>query len=306
MQTFSDYLKEKEVSASLASILSDLASDGVKIFDGLKLELKGKVGSQNISGDEQIKMDVYANDLFVESMHKNKAVCMIGSEEEEKPLESECEEEGFSVAFDPLDGSSLADVNLSVGSIIGVYKGKGFIGRKGRDQVASMIIVHGPRLTFMVSVGSGVDEFIYKAESKEYVLNTANVQLKPEMKMFAPGNLRAAASEEWYFKMLERWVKDEYKLRYSGGMVPDVNQILRKGGGVFTYPGYKDQPKGKLRLVYECNPIAFLIEQAGGKAISDEENILDIEIEDTHQRTPIFMGSTKEVDLVMSYLKNRL
>ncbi len=124
-----------------------------------------------------------------------------------------------------------------------------------------------------------------------------------EKKIFAPGNLRACGSEEWYVKLLEHWAKNDYTLRYSGGMVPDVNQILKKGCGVFTYPGYAEKPQGKLRLLYECAPMAFLMEQAGGDGVSNKGRILDISIEKLDQRTPVFLGSKKEIALVQSFMK---
>ncbi len=123
--------------------------------------------------------------------------------------------------------------------------------------------------------------------------------------MFAPGNLRACSDPnvKWYVDLMQFWLSNDYILRYSGGMVPDVNQILKKGGGIFTYPGYSEMPQGKLRLLYECAPMAFLMEQAGGVAFSADGEILDLNIEKIDQRTPIFIGSKKEVELVQSYFK---
>lgn len=232
----------------------------------------------------------------------------------------------YSVAYDPLDGSSLIDVNLAVGSIFAIYKCGNFVGKKASEIVGSLITVYGPRLTFMVSVGQGVFEFLYDEAAGQFVMN-GEIKFKDgAKKMFAPGNLRACSSEKWYLELLQFWVKNGYTLRYSGGMVPDVNQVLKKGGGVFTYPGYKEQPQGKLRLLYECAPMAFLTEQAGGVAITgrkigDErvgvsgkvshgesdsgknfERLLDLTVEKLDQRTPIFLGSRQEVELVESYL----
>lgn len=298
---FRNYLSDKGAADELTGILMDVAAVAVKVADAMKMEKKGYAGGENVHGEKQLKMDVLANDLFVSSLQKNAAVSLIGSEELEESLEGTAAK-GYSVAFDPLDGSSLADVNLSVGSIVGIYEGKGFVGRKGSEQVAAMIVVYGPRLTFMVSVGKGVDEFTYDYSEKVFVLTSPDLKLAAEAKMFAPGNLRACSSEGWYVQLMGCWVKNGYTLRYSGGMVPDVNQILKKGGGVFTYPGYKEQPQGKLRLLYECAPMAFLVEQAGGKAVAGSERILDIVLENLHQKTPIFLGSGKEVDLATGFM----
>lgn len=122
--------------------------------------------------------------------------------------------------------------------------------------------------------------------------------------MFAPGNLRACASRKSYLDLLNYWAEQQYTLRYSGGMVPDVGQILLKGKGIFTYPGYDEQPDGKLRLLYECAPMAMIMEQAGGKAVNDKgERILDLKIENLLQRTPILIGSAAEVDRALKYLE---
>lgn len=297
---FRNYLRERGIADGLISILMDITEVSTKIAEAMRIEKKGYAGGENIHGEKQLTMDVLANDLFVSTLKKNKYVSLIASEEQEKAIEG-IAEKGYSVAFDPLDGSSLADVNLSVGSIIGIYDGNSFIGKKGRQQIAAMVVVYGPRLTLMVSVGSGVDEFTY--DEQNFILTTSDLKLSTEAKMFAPGNLRASSSEEWYLELLQYWVKNGYTLRYSGGMVPDVNQILKKSGGVFTYPGYKEQPLGKLRLLYECAPVAFLIEQAGGKAVTGDGPILDVPIENLHQKTPIFLGSAKEVDVALSYKK---
>jgi fructose-1,6-bisphosphatase I len=300
---FYEYLDKKAVEKGLGGILTDIMEAATRVSEKMKISHEGHAGTENIHGEKQLKLDIFANEVFVDVLRKNKAVGLMASEELDESIENpEVESnDGYSVAFDPLDGSSLVDVNLAVGSIFSVYKGKGFLGRKGSEQVAAMIVVYGPRLSFLVSVGRGVDEFIFDVEAREFLLSHEQLKLSVQAKMFAPGNLRACSSEAWYLELLNYWVKNGYTLRYSGGMVPDVNQILRKGGGVFTYPGYKEQPLGKLRLLYECAPMAFLVEQAGGKAVSDHGRILDIEIKDLHQKMPIFLGSKNEVDLVEKF-----
>ncbi len=302
---FTEYLKQKKLDASLGLVLQDICGICVKISEAMKKEVKGYSGTENVYGEKQLKMDVFANDQFVSTLLKNPAVNLLASEELENSLSSEVFHEGYSVAFDPLDGSSLADVNLSVGSIVSVYKGNHFIGRTGRDQVAALIFVYGPRLTCMVTVGQGVDEFTFDSSLEEFILTTSDLRVNPEATMFAPGNLRACSGESWYMKLLEYWIMHGYTLRYSGGMVPDVNQILKKRGGIFTYPGYKEQPQGKLRLLYECAPMAFLMEQAGGVALSNDEPILDIEINKLDQRTPIFLGSSKEIERVRDFFLDK-
>lgn len=305
MTDFSHYLDEKGAPEGLKSVLADFLDAGVRIADLLKTEIKGETGVTNVTGDVQKKVDIAANDLLVEAMKKNLYAGSIISEETENEEKGGYNEGGevYSVAFDPIDGSSIADVNQAVGSIIGIYTGKSVIGASGRNLVASLYILYGPRLTVMISVGGGTDEFLYFYDKKTYLLNTPNIKLKDEYKMFAPGNLRACKSEGWYLKMLEHWAVNEYKLRYSGGMVSDINHILRKNGGVFSYPAYDKYPDGKLRIVYECNPMAYLIEQAGGSALCAQNlRILDVKIFDLHQRIPFFGGSKSEVAKVIDFM----
>lgn len=316
-KTFVNFLEASGLDASLQSVLNEIVNVFPQVAKALKTSQLGYADTQNVYGEQQLKLDVYTNKLFVDALQKNEHVSSLASEELEEEIAGKAGEDGFSVGFDPLDGSSLVDVNLAVGSIFGVYKGKGFIGRKGSEQVAALIAVYGPRLTFMISVGGEVLEFSYNDEQKEFV-QSGVIAVAEEKKMFAPGNLRACSSEEWYVKLLEFWVRNEYTLRYSGGMVPDVNQILRKGGGVFTYPGYQEKPDGKLRLLYECAPMAYLMEKAGGaamygkvgeKGVAGEAGqvakgrILDLPLQKLDQKTPIFLGSKKEVEKALDFIK---
>ena len=297
----SNHLLGFKVEPGLQTIILDIAKAVPILAKSLKSFMAGMAGSTNVYGEKQLRVDVESNDLFVNVLKKNPQVRSLASEELPDEVICSAGNEGYSVAFDPLDGSSLVDVNLSIGSIFGIYKGKGFIGKKGSDQVASLIVVYGPRLTIMLTIGQGVFEFLYNEELEDFAAN-GSIHLTGDKKMFAPGNLRACKSEEWYVRLLNHWVMNEYTLRYSGGMVPDVNQILKKGSGIFTYPGYKEQPQGKLRLLYECAPMALLAEQAGGKATNGKQRILDMVVEKLDQRTPIFLGASKEVELVETFL----
>lgn len=303
--TFAEYLQREKVESGLRDVLTTVVNIFPQIAVAMRGGFEGAAGSENVYGEGQLKLDVYSNDLFTNVLTKHASVAMVASEELEESVDGPAGDEGYSLAYDPLDGSSLVDVNLAVGTIVGVYKGKGFLGRTGKDQVAAIIAVYGPRLTFMVTVGHGVIEFIYDWAKKDFVVNHEDVKIAESKKMFAPGNLRACSDPnvKWYVDLMQFWLKNEYTLRYSGGMVPDVNQILKKGGGLFTYPGYSEMPDGKLRILYECAPMALLMEQAGGMAVSDRQPILDIVVEKLDQRTPIFLGSKKEVELVQTYFK---
>lgn len=301
MVSFSDYGAKNGVPSELFSIMADLVNTSKAVYAALGREIEGKSGRINMTGDEQVAMDVVSNDLLVEACKKNQAVSVVGSEELPEPLK--VRNNGYSVVFDPLDGSSLADVNLAVGTIVGVFEGSELLGKTGRDLVASMIVVYGPRLTFLITFGDGVDAFLYDPEKGDFFLHHARLQLKDSGTIMGPGNVKIAASDPWYFALLEEMAKSGYSMRYSGGMVPDVYQILLKGGGIYMYPGSQEQPEGKLRLLYECAPMALLMEQAGGQASNGTRTILDIEVKEFHQRTPIFLGSSKEVELAISRMQ---
>ncbi len=287
-----EFLQKKNVQTSLAELLVELGRAAEEISTSIIHASTKKAGSTNASGEEQIAMDILANDILVRYVKTNPYVAGYCSEEIDG-FEKAGEEGLYSVFFDPLDGSSLFDVNFSVGTIIGIYEGTDIIGRTPRGQVAALYTVYGPRTTMMLTVGQGVHEFLLTEEGWE-LLND-DVQLSGNKKYFAPGNLRATQEREDYMRLVNEYMKEQYTLRYSGGMVPDINHIFKKGSGIFMYPGMPSAPEGKLRLLYECGPMAFLMEQAGGASSNGEGSILDIEICEYHQRSPIFLGKKEEV-----------
>lgn len=274
-------------------------ADSVKeIAEVIRLDSGEKAGSENTFGEEQVAMDIKADTIVRKKLEASGEVALIASEEMEEELKLESGD--YAVAHDPLDGSSLVDVNLAVGSIFGVYRASSFFGLKGDDQMASVVGVYGPRTALFVTVRKGVAYFVLRNGVFEMERDGLSVG---EGKMFAPGNLRACSQREDYLKLLEFWTRNQYTLRYSGGMVPDVGQILLKGKGIFTYPAYEDQPDGKLRLLYECAPIALLFEEAGGAATDGERRILEKEIVDLAQRSPILVGSKVEVARAQDFLR---
>ncbi|MDP4008662.1 MAG: class 1 fructose-bisphosphatase [Candidatus Peregrinibacteria bacterium] len=293
------YLESAGCESGLISVVLDLAECGKGIMDAIRTtETGAKLHSENSSGETQMALDVVSNDILTKALEANGNVSVVGSEElEDLPA---FRDSGYAVVYDPLDGSSLLDVNLAVGTIVGIYKGTEIIGHTGETQVASLILVYGPRLTMMLTVRQGTHEF--RLENDEFVRTKSDIKLDSDEKMFSPGNLRAAAHNEGYRNLVNYWLDNEYKLRYSGGMVPDINQILLKGCGSFIYPGYDAQPNGKLRLLFECAPMALLVEQAGGKASDGTMRILDLTIDKIHQRTPILIGRTEDVDKALEYL----
>lgn len=264
----------------------------------------GKVGTVNAFGEEQLALDMLSNEIIQSHLTQTGLVSLMASEEMEQ--EVRLPEGRFSVVFDPLDGSSLVDVNLAVGTIFGVYEGNQVVGRKGREMIAAGFAVYGPRTTLVISHGEGVNEYrLVRGEdlsSGEWEPAKQGLTVK-EGKMFAPGNLRAVSDRADYLELVRWWMEQGYTLRYSGGMVPDINQILLKGKGIFSYPGYSEAPQGKLRLLFECAPMAYLLEQAGGAGSDGTMPILDKTIESIHQRTPVYLGSKEEVKRCEEKLK---
>lgn len=329
MKNIQKYMEEMGVDGQLISIFASLAEAIKKISLAVRTADTGKVGTKNSYGEEQVALDVLSNTILIEEMKKNSTVGLVASEElaDEMKLSGgkidvsgggkqgggdpmidggvDSYEAGsagqYAVAFDPLDGSSLVDVNFSVGTIIGIYKTKSFIGTQGDDQVAALIAVYGPRTTVFLTVKKGVAQFVLNKDG-EFELVKDQIKVA-EGKYFAPGNLRACASRQDYLDLVNYWIKEQYTLRYSGGMVPDINHILLKGKGVFAYPGYGDEPNGKLRLLFECAPMSLIMEQAGGAASDGKVRILEKSLESLEQRTPIFIGSKSEVERCNNSLK---
>ncbi|KAJ6317747.1 hypothetical protein OIU76_013314 [Salix suchowensis] len=203
-------------------------------------------------------------------------------------------EGGFSVAFDPLDGSSIVDTNFSVGTIFGVWPGDKLIGVTGRDQVAAAMGVYGPRTTYVLALKDypGTHEFLLLDEGKwQHVKETTEVG---EGKLFSPGNLRATFDNPDYEKLISYYVKEKYTLRYTGGMVPDVNQIIVKEKGVFTNV-ISPTSKAKLRLLFEVAPLGLLVEKAGGYSSDGHRSVLDKEIINLDDRTQVAYGSKNEI-----------
>jgi len=303
MKTFEEYLDESVASDELSSVLISLSKMVKKASSVIRTASSKKADSTNVFGEEQLELDIRVNGFVADVLKENPYVGLMASEE--LPDEEVVGEGEYGVCFDPLDGSSLVDVNLAVGSIFGVYKfeedqKKSFIGLKGDDQLASMIAVYGPRTTIVLTVKDGVKEFLL-CDNGEFVLITDDIKVD-EGKMFAPGNLRACSKRDEYLELLNYWAKEQYTLRYSGGMVPDINQILLKGKGIFSYPGWQEAPNGKLRVLFECAPMALLMEQAGGSASNGEKRVLEIEVESIDQRCPIFIGSKGEVERCLQAL----
>lgn len=301
------HLYEAGASDPLRHLIMYIARAAKYIDHAIQTEDTSMAGTSNASGEDQLALDVLSDKVIEENLMVCRLVTTVASEEKEAAVKCQCEGDEwrgkFSVAYDPLDGSSLLDANFAIGSIFSIFPGEGFVGRTGREQAAALYVLYGPQTMLVYSIGKGVHSFTLN-DVGEFTLEKENLNVAETAKHFAPGNLRAANQNPKYKALVEGWMNDEYTLRYSGGMTPDIHHILSKGGGIFTYPAYLPKyPKGKLRLLFECNPFAYLVENAGGASSDGSQSILDIKIEEIHQRTPIFVGSKKEVEKVVTSMK---
>lgn len=243
--------------------------------------------SRNSCGDIQLKVDVEADKLIEKEFLNLDCVKGICSEEKEEAIYKK--EGKYLVAYDPLDGSSLMDSNLSVGSIFGIYKDD----FNGKNIVAAGYVVYGPRLE-MVFAEKETSHFVYNGKSWQ---EKSVLVLKEKGKINATGGTQ----KNWENKhkaLIESFFQEGYRLRYSGGMVPDLHQILVKGGGIFSYPSTIDAPKGKLRKLFEVFPFAFIYEKSNGMAIDGRTRLLELEVGHIHDTTPCFFGSRDEITKV--------
>ncbi|KAK6933056.1 Fructose-1-6-bisphosphatase class I, N-terminal [Dillenia turbinata] len=255
----------------------------------------GGTACVNSFGDEQLAVDMLANKLLFEAL-EHSHFCKFACSEEVPELQDMGgpAEGGFSVAFDPLDGSSIVDTNFSVGTIFGVWPGDKLTGITGGDQVAAAMGVYGPRTTYVLALKDfpGTHEFLLLDEGKwQHVKETTEIG---EGKLFSPGNLRATFDNPDYDKLINYYVRQKYTLRYTGGMVPDVNQIIVKEKGIFTNVT-SPSSKAKLRLLFEVAPLGFLIEKAGGYSSDGTQSVLDKVITNLDGRTQVAYGSKNEI-----------
>ncbi len=296
------HLREQKVEENLIHLICEIAEASKYVINAVRTGDLGVAGTSNLYGEEQLALDVLSDRIIRKRLIKSGVVCKIASEEMDEILEVTPVNDGmYSVSYDPLDGSSLVDVNLAVGTIVSIFSGYDLL-QEGRKQVAAMYILYGPRVSLVYSVGNGVYEFTMN-HLMEFTLTRENVQMKPSGDIYAPGGLRNKYTEgnEKFIRYLEA---KGCKLRYSGGFVPDINQVLMKGKGIFMYPALNGSPNGKLRLLFERNPMAFLIENAGGAATNGKMPILDIKPESLDQRAPIYIGCVEDVNKAMEYVCN--
>lgn len=282
---------------------------------GLMEGALGFTGDVNVQGESVKKMDIYANEVFISVFKQSGLVCRLASEEMEKPyyIPENCPIGRYTLLYDPIDGSSNVDINLNVGSIFSIRQQEGEdrdgtasdLLQDGHKQIAAGYILYGPSTLLVYSIGRGVHSFTLDPSLGEFILSDENVRIPEHGPIYSvnEGNFwQWDESIRDYIRYVHR--HEGYTARYSGALVGDIHRILYQGG-VFLYPGTLKKPEGKLRLIYETAPLAFLIEQAGGRASTGTQPILDVVPDQLHSRTPLVIGSKEDVALVESFIQDR-
>ncbi|MTG96688.1 MULTISPECIES: class 1 fructose-bisphosphatase [Myroides] len=282
------------------------------------VDIVGAFGKQNVQGEQQQKLDVYANEVFIKTLINREIVCGIASEEEDDFIAIKGKNGGndnkYVVLMDPLDGSSNIDVNVSVGTIFSIYRRVTPIGtpvtqedflQKGSNQVAAGYIVYGSSTMLVYTTGNGVNGFTLNPAIGTFYLSHPNMSISQDGHIYSinEGNyVHFPQGVKDYIKYCQAEENDRpYTSRYIGSLVSDIHRNILKGG-IYIYPTSTKAPKGKLRLLYECNPIAYIVEQAGGKASDGYNRIMDIEPTELHQRVPFFCGSKNMVEKAEEFM----
>ncbi|MEA1916440.1 MAG: class 1 fructose-bisphosphatase [Campylobacterota bacterium] len=272
----------------MREILEVIQKSAIRIKDAIDIKDIGYSVSENSSGETQLQLDIQCDMIIEEEFSKVPTIGTIASEEKDQAVELGSGK--YLIAYDPLDGSSLVDVNLSVGSIFGIYEHS----FSSSELIASCYVVYGPRVELV---------FAYQGKVKLYLLQEGEFEYVKEIRLNNRGNLNAPGGtqqnwEPYHKELIDSFFNEGYRLRYSGGMVPDLHQILLKGGGLFSYPATSDKPEGKLRMLFEVFPFAMIFDMAGGEAINGKIDVLTIAPRHVHDTTPCFFGSKYEINRV--------
>ena len=312
-----------EATGELSDLLHDL-SLAAKVISlevnkaGL-VDILGFTGDHNVHGEQVKKLDVYAHETMIKAMDHGGHLCVMASEEEEDIIHipTEFNIGKYVLLFDPLDGSSNIDANISIGTIFSIYRrvspegGPGTMEdclQQGLKQVAAGYIIYGSSTIFVYSVGNGVHGFTLDPSFGEFILSHPNIRTPKKSKIYS---INEGNYLYWHpgLKKYIKWLQEEdkatqrpYSSRYIGSMVADIHRNLLYGG-IFMYPADSRSPNGKLRLMYECNPMAFIVEQAGGRASNGKQRLLEVQPTTLHQRVPIFIGSEEDVLLAEKFMR---
>lgn len=278
-------------------------------------DILGAHGEVNVQGEMQQKLDVFSNDVLQHCLGVRESIGILASEENERPLmvHNESPNARYAVIFDPLDGSSNIDVNVSVGTTFSIFRrpegadlneASRWVLQPGTEQIAAGYVVYGSSTILVYSVGSGVHGFTLEPSIGAFVLSHENIRMPEQGKYYSVNEANRDSFPPEYGRLLDKLRRGEvngqrYSSRYIGSMVADFHRTLLKGG-IFLYPPTSENPNGKLRLLYEANPIAYLAEQAGGIATDGTRRVLEIQPDSVHQRTPVVVGSRVEMEAFAS------
>ncbi|MGI2133382.1 class 1 fructose-bisphosphatase [Shewanella baltica] len=318
MQTLAQHLTSQAVNDSLSQLILTLADTSKAISHAVRHgALAGVLGAteqENVQGETQKKLDIITNDMLKDALKADGTVRGLASEEEDHVVEVS-QNGQYLVCFDPLDGSSNIDINSLVGTIFSILPAPAgeltetsFL-QSGRAQLAAGYVLYGPSTMLALTTGQGVQMFTLDPETNEFLLTNAAMSISPDTQEFAIN----MSNQRFWEAPMQTYIADlllgkigprekSFNMRWIAAMVGDVHRVLSRGG-IFTYPTDNKDPKKpyKLRLMYEANPMAFLVEQAGGKASTGYETILDIQPTQIHQRVAVILGSSNEVDACLSY-----
>lgn len=309
----------------LSSLISSIRLAGKVVNQAINKaglsEILGKAGIENIQGESQAKLDIMANDVFVETLRNRGEICGLASEEMEDFIAFEGDinkDAKYVVLIDPLDGSSNIDVGITVGTIFSIYRRKSKVGNKveiedflqpGTEQVAAGYILYGTSTLLVYTTGNGVNGFTFDPGIGSFFLSHPNMKIPDTGNIYSvnEGNyVHFPMGVKKFIKWLQELNEDEkrpYTSRYTGSLVADFHRNILLGG-IYFYPEGTTAPKGKLRLLYECNPIAFITEQAGGRCTNGHIRIMEIEPKELHERVPFFCGNTFLVKKAEEFLRN--
>ncbi len=321
--TVQQHIQEQQADITAASGTFSLLLGGItlatkmieaKIRSAGLGDVLGAFGQTNVQGEAQQKLDVYANNALLHCLGSRDMVAALVSEEDEEPVtfDRSTERGKYIVVFDPLDGSSNIDVNVNVGTIFSILKRlpaeegdlDASVLQPGYKQVAAGYVVYGPSTVLVYTTGNGVHSFTLDPTIGAFVLTTERMKMPEQGGYYSTNEANAAewpAEYRTYIDTLRSGTVGAYSSRYIGSLVADFHRTLLKGG-VFLYPPTAKQPKGKLRLLYEANPLSFIAEQAGGMATSGTGSVLDIKPKGIHERTPFMVGSKREMELLATIL----
>ena len=273
----------------------------------------GSVGQENVQGEVQQKLDVIANEVLLATLGGREGVAIVASEENEEPViisEQQAGVRRYCVLFDPLDGSSNLDICGGVGTIFSILShddsvtpARNSLLQPGFKQVAAGYVLYGSSTVFVLTLGNGVDLFVLDPSIGSFMRVERNLRIPSGNKTYSVNEGNRKSFPVGYQRYLDWAQSNGYSSRYAGAMVSDVHRILLKGG-VFLYPPTEKAPQGKLRLMYEANPMAMIIEQAGGKTlVAPDQRVLDVQPTAIHQRTPVILGAADQVDQVVAHLR---